>query len=136
MSLLTHLQATGVVLIILGLSHAGFSRYFGWDRELSSVSLLTRRVFHVHTFFIGLTLVLAGAGSVLLADELLKPSPLSRAVMGASAVFWTCRWIFQFCVFERAIWRGNQLYTFMHIVFACLWTYLVAVYSWAFAHVW
>ena len=52
MNLTLHLQIVGLLLILLGLSHAFFNLYFGWQQELASVSLLTRQIFFVHTFFI------------------------------------------------------------------------------------
>ena len=77
MSLSIHLQIVGVLLVLLGLSHAFFNWYFGWEQELAAVSLLTRRIFFVHTFFIGLGVVLAGAGSLFYTDALLRPGDLS-----------------------------------------------------------
>ena len=57
MTLYIHLQIVGTLLMLLGLSHIFFNRFFGWEQELAAVSLLTRRVFIVHNFFIGLVLV-------------------------------------------------------------------------------
>ena len=79
MNISVHLEIVGALLVMLGVSHAFFNRYFGWERELASVSLLTRRIFFVHTFFIGLGVVLAGAGSFLYAEvrlPLANQSPL------------------------------------------------------------
>jgi hypothetical protein len=54
MTLSMHLRIVGILLVLLGLSHVFFNRYFGWERELADVSLLTRQIFFVHSFFIGL----------------------------------------------------------------------------------
>ena len=51
MTLYIHLQIVGILLMLLGLSHIFFNRYFGWGQELVSVSLLTRQVFFVHNLF-------------------------------------------------------------------------------------
>ena len=51
MTLSMNLRIVGILLVLLGLSHAFFSRYFGWERELADVSLLTRQIFFVHSFF-------------------------------------------------------------------------------------
>ena len=67
--------------MLLGLSHIFFNRFFGWEQELTAVSLLTRRVFFVHNFFIGLVVVLGGAGSLFYTDALLRPGTLSRAIL-------------------------------------------------------
>lgn len=69
MTVALNLRIVGVLLTLLGISHAFFNRHFKWEQELAAVSLFTRRVFFVHTFFIALGVVLAGAGSFLLADS-------------------------------------------------------------------
>jgi hypothetical protein len=136
MTLATHLHVVGAVLLLLGISHAFFNRLFGWEQELEGVSLLTRRIFFVHTFFIGLGVVLAGAGSLFYADALLQPGVLSRAILAGMAAFWFCRLLAQFLAYDSAIWRGNRFRTFMHAAFALLWCYVTATYGIAFITVW
>ena len=87
MTLSMHLRIVGILLVLLGLSHSFFNRYFGWERELADVSLLTRQIFFAHSFFIGLGVVLGGVGSFLCADALLRPALLSRAVLAGMTVF-------------------------------------------------
>jgi hypothetical protein len=136
MTLAVHLQIVGVLLILLGLSHALFNRYFGWTQELAAVSIWTRQVFFVHNFFIGLGVTLAGAVSLFCADDLLQPSALSRAVLACMTTFWLCRLLAQFFAYDSAIWRGNQFRTFMHVAFALLWCYVTAVYGLALINAW
>jgi hypothetical protein len=119
MTLSFHLQIVGIVLVLLGISHAFFNRYFAWEQELAAVSLLTRRVFFVHSFFIALGVVLAGAVSFLYADALLQPGGLNRALLAALATFWLCRLLAQFFAYDSAIWRGDRFRTFMHSVSLC-----------------
>lgn len=135
MTLHTHLQIVGSLLVLLGLSHTFFNRFFGWDRELAGVSLLTRNIFFVHSFFIALGVVLAGAGSIFYADALLRPDPLSRAILAGMAIFWFCRLFSQLFVYDSAIWRGDRFRTTMHVVFSMLWCYVTATYGIAFATV-
>lgn len=136
MTLTIHLQIVGGLLVLLGLSHMFFDRYFGWRRELASLSVFTRQVFFVHTFFIGLGVAMAGAGSLLYATALLRPDPLSRAILAASAIFWLCRLLVQFFVYDAAIWRGDRFRTFMHIAFSSLWIYVTATYGLAAVRMW
>ena len=63
MTLHIHLRIVGILLMLLGLSHIFFNRFFRWEQELVAVSLLTGQVFFVHNFFIGLTVMLGGAAS-------------------------------------------------------------------------
>lgn len=136
MRLATHLHVVGALLLLLGGSHIFFHRYFGWKQELESVSLLTRRIFFVHTFFVGLGVALAGAGTLLYANDLLRPDALSRAVLAAMTAFWLCRLLAQFLAYDSAIWRGNRFRTSMHVAFAMLWCYVTTTYGFALMTVW
>jgi hypothetical protein len=131
-----HLRIVGIFLLLLGMSHAFFNRYFGWEQELAGVSLFTRRVFFVHNFFIGLSVVLAGAGSLFCANALLSPGVLSRVLLAGMALFWFCRLLAQFFAYDSAIWRGNRFRTFMHAAFAVLWCYVTATYAIALVTIW
>ena len=132
MTLYIHLQIVGALLMLLGLSHIFFDRFFGWEQELASVSLLTRRVFFVHNFFIGLVVLLGGAASFFCADALLRPGTLSRAVLAGMTMFWLCRLLAQFVAYDREIWRGDRFRTFMHVACSLLWCYVTATYAIAF----
>ena len=129
MTIRIHLQIVGALLLLLGLAHAFFPRYFGWATELASLSLLTRRIFQVHTFFIALLLVLLGICSLFYADTLLESTPLSRLLLSGIVIFWLCRLSVQFFVYDSAIWKGNRFFTSMHIAFSLLWIYVVVTYS-------
>jgi hypothetical protein len=136
MTVALHLRIVGALLVMLGLSHVFFNRFFGWERELATVSLLTRKIFIVHTFFIALGLVLIGAGSFFCASQLLQPSALSRAILVAMVVFWLCRMLAQWFVYDAAIWRGDPFRTAMHVIFSGLWIYVTATYGAALVGVW
>jgi hypothetical protein len=129
MTIRLHLEIVGALLIILGAAHGLFGRYFGWKQELAHVSLLTRQVFLVHCFFIGLLLVLLGACSLFYADALLTPGPTSRMLLAGFLIFWLCRLFVQWFIYDPAIWRGRPFYTFMHVVFSLFWTYAVLTYG-------
>ena len=136
MTLSMHLRIVGILLVLLGLSHSIFNRYFGWERELAGVSLLTRQIFFVHSFFIGLGVVLGGVGSFLCADALLRPVLLSRAVLAGMTVFWLCRLLAQFFAYDTRIWKGDRFRTSMHAAFSALWIYVTITYGIALATVW
>ena len=136
MTLAFHIRVVGTLLLLLGASHILFNRYFGWEQELATVSLFTRRVFFVHNFFIGLGVFLGGAGSLYYADPLLRPGALNRGILAAMTLFWSCRFVAQFFVYESAIWRGDRFRTGMHIAFGSLWCYVVATYGLALRAVW
>jgi hypothetical protein len=129
MTLQLHLQIVGFLLVLLGLSHAFMNRYFEWGRELVAVSLLTRQIFYVHTFFIALGVILGGALSLAFPNALLTPAPFNRAILACMAFFWFCRLLAQFFAYDSAIWRGNTGRTCMHVAFSLLWCYVTAIYG-------
>lgn len=136
MNVTLHLRVVGALLLLLGMSHAFFSRYFGWEKELETVSLLTRRVFFVHHFFIGLGVTLMGAGSLFCAGALLRHDVLSRAILAGMVIFWLCRLLAQFFTYESAIWHGDRFRTVMHAAFTLLWCYVTGTYGIALIAVW
>jgi len=127
--LTVHLQVVGVLLMVLGLSHVFFNRYFGWDVELTRVSLFTRRVFFVHTFFIAMTVTMMGAFCAVYAGALVEPQVLSRAILAGMVVFWGSRLVAQFTAYESAIWRGDRFRTRMHVAFSILWVYVTGTFG-------
>jgi hypothetical protein len=135
MTLHTHLQIVGVLLLLLGAFNIPVARYFNWKRDLAPLPLFTRQVFWVHGFFIVLILELFGVFTLLCAGALLEPGPLSRAILAGMAIFWCVRLLFQFFVYESALWRGNRLFTGIHYGMALLWAYFVTTYTAAFCRV-
>lgn len=136
MTILFHLRVVGALLLLLGISHAFFNRYFGWENDLKSVSLLTRQVFFVHNFFIGLGVALAGAGSFFCAGALLRRGALSRAILAGMVIFWLCRLFVQFFTYDSATWKGDRFRTVMHVAFSTLWCYIIGTYGIALITVW
>lgn len=136
MTLQTHLHLAGSLLVALSLAHLVFGRYFGWQRELAQLSLLTRQIFWVHCFFIALGLALLGSISLFYADALLEPGTLSPPLLAAVVVFWSCRLVVQLFVYDPKIWRGSPFRTSMHGAFTLFWIYFVATYGAALRHVW
>ena len=123
----THLEFIGILLIGLALIHAVFPRYFRWREELHSVSLVTRQILHVHTFFIALMVLLMGALCLTSARDLIETS-LGRRVSGGMFVFWVARWWIQFFGYSPELWKGKRFGTAVHLVFCVLWGYLSGVF--------
>jgi hypothetical protein len=131
MSLAVHLKIVGVLLVLLALLHASFPRRFKWAEELRRLSLLSRQIFLVHTFFVALTVLLCGLLTFFYAEALLAGTPLARAVLAGLTLFWAARLAVQLFVYSPALWRGHRFNTAVHVIFTCLWTYFVGVYGWA-----
>lgn len=134
MNLSVQLQTVGVFQIVLALTHFTFARRFDWRTETSRLSLLNRQIFYVHTFFICVVLTLFGLLNLVCTAELLTPSALAKFVLAGITIFWVLRWLIQFFVYDRRLWKGNRFNTSMHVVFASLWTYFAGVYGLALWH--
>ncbi len=65
-----HLKIIGILLILLGLMHLAFPKYFRWKQELGSLSLINRQMMVIHTFFVALVVFLMGLLCLLNPDDL------------------------------------------------------------------
>jgi hypothetical protein len=122
-----NLKIAGILQIGLALIHAGFPRHFGWKEELAPLSLLSRQVMYVHTFFIALTVFLMGVLCITSANDLITTA-LGRRVALGLAIFWLIRLVIQFFGYSSDLWRGKTLETVIHIVFSIFWGYLSATF--------
>jgi hypothetical protein len=127
--LLVNLRAAGVLLAALVVVNVFVPSRFGWRTDLSRVSLLNRQIFQAHSVFLVLILALSSALLLTSPDALLEPSRLSRAILFGLTIFWGLRMVMQWFFYSPDIWRGNRLFTTMHVVFSMTWIYLTGVFS-------
>jgi len=122
-----HFKVIGFLLIVLALIHAIFPKYFNWDKELKSLSLINRQMMTVHTFFIALTVLLMGLLCLTSSSELIETN-LGKKISLGFGLFWTVRLFIQFFGYSTDLWKGKKFETFMHIIFSLLWTYLSIIF--------
>ena len=122
-----HFRIIGVLLIALGLVHIVFPKYFNWDKELKSLSLINRQMMTVHTFFIALTVFLMGLLCLTSSNELIDTN-LGKKISLGLGVFWAFRLFIQFFIYSTDLWKGKKFETFIHIIFSFLWAYLSIVF--------
>jgi uncharacterized membrane protein len=127
MTLLFHLRLSGVLLILLGVSHAFFDRRLSWRSDIQKLSAVNRQIFAVHWFYLALLLVMLGLLFSLLAPELLRPERLTQAIFLATTIVWTLRLYMQWFVFERALWRHDRVNRRIHYLLTAIWIYLLTV---------
>lgn len=123
------LRIAGASLIGLAIVHVFFPKRFGWQEDFAKVSLLNRQIFYVHCVFICITLTLMGLLCLVWPGALLQPSPLGLLVAGGLAIFWFCRLLAQWFVYDAEIWRGKRFETLMHAFFSGVWTFYTAVFG-------
>lgn len=113
----------GVLLIILALVHIAFPKYFNWEKELKSLSLINRQMMTIHTFFIALTVFFMGLLCLTSSNELIETN-LGKKLLLGFGIFWFIRLLIQFFGYSSELWKGKRFETFMHVIFSFLWTYL------------
>ncbi len=117
------------MLVVLALVHVIFPRYFDWKVQLSGLSLINRQLMYVHTFFIGLVVLLMGVLCFTSATEIIE-TPLGRKIALGLAIFWMARLITQFFGYSSELWKGKPFETTVHVLFTFLWVYLSGVFGW------
>jgi len=122
-----HLSIIGWIFLFLAVVHVSFPRYFNWKVEFKPLSLINSQMIYVHTFFIGLTILLMGLLCLIYPTELVT-TELGRSICLGLFIFWGTRLIFQFFVYSSKLWRGKKFETIVHIVFSILWTYLTITF--------
>jgi len=122
-----HYKIIGVLLIALAGVHIFFPKYFNWDKELRSLSLINRQMMKVHTLFISLTVLLMGLLCLTSSAELIQTN-LGKKISLGLGIFWTVRLFIQFFGYSTDLWKGKKFETFVHIMFSLLWTYLSIIF--------
>ena len=122
-----HLKIIGVLLIVLAFLHIGFSKYFNWKEELSSLSLINQQMMKVHTFFIAFVVFLIGVLCFTSTEEIIETN-LGRKIAFGLSLFWFVRLVFQFFVYSPVLWKGKIFETIMHVLFTLFWVYLSTVF--------
>src|SRR5262249_45316420 len=106
-----------------------FPGRFGWKEDCAKLSLLNRQIFFVHAFFITVVVALFGGLSLFYTHLLLRRDELSKIILIGFLFFWGARLFIQFFVYDSSLWRGHRFNTAMHIFFASMWIYYIAVYG-------
>lgn len=122
-----NLKIIGVLLMLLASMHLVFPKYFNWKKELSMLSLINRQMMYIHTFFIGLIVLLMGILCFALPDELVS-TPFGKKISLGIGIFWAARFYFQFFGYSSMLWKGKTFETIIHVLFSILWIYLAGVF--------
>jgi hypothetical protein len=117
------LRLTGLSQLVLASTHLYFARRFNWREEARRMMRLNEQIFHVHTFFICLILVMMGLLSSMAPEALLQPSLLGRWVDSGLALFWLARLVCQWFVYDSELWRGKTPETVVHVIFTFTWCF-------------
>ncbi len=122
-----HLHIIGIALMTLAVVHVIFPKYFDWKKDLSSLSLINREMFYVHTFFIALGVFLMGLLCLVASSEIVETA-LGQKVAFGFAIFWFVRLLIQFFGYSSVLWKGKTFESIVHVVFSLFWGYLSVVF--------
>jgi hypothetical protein len=122
-----HLKITGGILIFLSFIHLIFPKYFDWEKELSSLTLINKQLMYVHTFFVALVVFLMGLFCVFCSGDIIN-TRLGQMLALGMFVFWAVRLIFQFFVYSPKLWKGKLFETTVHVSFSILWSYFSTIF--------
>lgn len=124
-----HLGIIGVLLIVLAIFHIFFPKFFNWNQELKSLSLINQQLMIIHTFFIALIVFLIGLLCLTSASDLVETN-LGKVLALGLGIFWGTRLIFQLFVYSPRLWKGKKIETTIHILLTIFWTYLTSIFLW------
>ena len=104
-------------------------RIMKWEEEVARMPQLVREVFHVHAWFISITLAIFGVVTIRFVEELAAgTNNLGRWLAAGIGIFWLIRWLMQFFFYDSSHWRGKRAETIVHIVLIFLYGSLAGVY--------
>jgi hypothetical protein len=113
------------------LASALVPRVLNWRNSLQRLDPLSRQLIWVHGAFIVLVIIAFGALSIGFAGDLTNGTHLARAVCATIALFWACRLVVQFTVFDARPYLRTLFLKLGYRGLTAVFTYLVAVYAWA-----
>lgn len=122
------LRLAGAGLIALSLLHFPMATKLKWGEDAARMSPMNASVFHVHTFFVCLVLIMMGLPCLIDPGVFLIPTPAGVWVTWSIAVFWAARLYCQFFVYRADLWRGKKMETTMHVIFTGVWSALTALF--------
>lgn len=127
--LLITLRVSGAGLLVLAALHIPIGRELRWREDASRMSPANEAVFHVHTLFICLTIVMMGLPCLVDPSVFLEPTRGGAWLSWSFAAFWAARLYCQFFVYSPELWRGKRRETVVHWIFTALWLSLATLFA-------
>jgi len=123
------LRIAGAGLIALAALHIPISRHLNWREDVARLTPVNASIFHVHTFFICLVLVLMGLPCLVDPHIFLERSLAGAWASWSIASFWTARLYCQWFIYPAALWRGKRMETCVHWFFTFVWLALASLFG-------
>ena len=123
------LRIAGGGLLLLAVLHIPISKQLKWSEDAKRLTPVNAAVFHVHTFFICVILVMMGLPCLLEPAIFLERSRAGAWLTWSISGFWLLRLHFQWFVYQTDLWRGKRMETAVHIWLTFLWAGLAALFA-------
>jgi hypothetical protein len=126
------LQAAATLQLGIALLNLFLVPLLKWKEELARAPLLLREVFHVHAWFISVTLAIFGLLTWRFAGELAAHANAIGVWLATGiGIFWAIRTVLQVAYYSSSHWRGQPGRTVIHIVLLFMYGGMAAIYLWA-----
>ena len=123
------LRIAGAGLILLSLLHVPIGRHLKWREDVVRLTPVNASIFHVHTFFICLVLVMMGLPCLFDPRVFLAPSRAGAWLSWSFAGFWAIRLYCQWFVYKADLWLNKRLETSIHWTFSFIWAALAGLFT-------
>ncbi len=111
------LRAAAVAQLAVAILNLFLIRIMKWEPDLERAPLLIREVFHIHCYFISLTLAIFGVITWHFAQEMARgTNPIGVWLAAAIGLFWLVRSIMQWSHYSGEHWRGDAGRTLIHFL--------------------
>ncbi|HEY2341852.1 MAG TPA: hypothetical protein VGH90_02425 [Chthoniobacteraceae bacterium] len=121
------LQCGALGQILVATLNFNLIRILKWERFLTESPLLVREVFHVHAWFISITLLIFSTFTLRFAG-VMDVDPACRWMAAGIGIFWAIRTCIQIFYYDRSHWRGKAKETIIHLVLLVAYGGLAIVY--------
>ena len=130
MTLSSLLRISAAAQLAIALLNLWLVRLLDWKADLDRMPLLLREVFHVHCWFISITLAIFGLTTLRHADAMAESSnEVCRWLTAGIGIFWAIRTVLQVTYYSGSHWRGRPVRTAMHVALLATYGGLALVYS-------
>jgi hypothetical protein len=126
------LQTAAALQLAVALLNLFLVPLLKWKEDLARAPLLLREVFHVHAWFISVTLTIFGLMTWRFATDLASHTNAIASWLAAGiAIFWAIRTVLQVTYYSSSHWRGQFGRTVIHIILLFIYGGMAAIYLWA-----
>ena len=123
------LRIAGAGLILLAVLHIPIGQRLRWKEDCKQLTLVNECVFHVHTLFICIVLVIMGLPCLIQPSIFLTPTAAGAWLAWSFAGFWLVRLYCQWFVYQADLWRGKRMETMVLWWFTFVWIALSGVFA-------